>query len=213
MQNLRSFVEEIFGCDLAVSIGITDKIEAKRWIEKFLNTLKDVPVTDLYRVIDPQWVVLAAGIGTRIDPSSRLNKNLDIWFGAANTLQMSCQYLPGTQPHIVVINPQMVERFSQFDQTEIDLFLGANVITCVQPEPNGTGGALYAALTEIKNSTSEFIGVSFGDEPFLNQAMFMQTLVSHFIAQADITLCAKVPETVVDKGGLFFDADGRFYGT
>ena len=213
MQNLRTFVEEILGCDLAGSIGITDKIEAKRWIAKFLNTLKDLPATDLNRVIDPQWVVLAAGIGTRIDPSSRLNKNLDIWIGAANTLQMSRRYLPGTQPHIVVINPQMVERFSQFDQTEIDLFLGTNVITCVQPEPNGTGGALYAALTEIKNSTSEFVGVSFGDEPFLSQAMFMQTLISHFIAQADITLCAKVPETVVDKGGLFFDADGRFYGT
>ena len=29
MQNLRSFVEEILGCDLAVSIGITEKIEAK----------------------------------------------------------------------------------------------------------------------------------------------------------------------------------------
>ncbi|MEE3194531.1 MAG: hypothetical protein VX289_08400, partial [Candidatus Poribacteria bacterium] len=70
MQNLRSFVEEILGCDLAVSIGITDKIEAKRWIAKFLNTLKDLPATDLNRVIDPQWVVLAAGIGTRIDPSS-----------------------------------------------------------------------------------------------------------------------------------------------
>ena len=107
MQNLRTFVEEIFGCDLAVSIGITDKIEAKRWIAKFLNTLKDLPATDLYRVIDPQWVVLAAGIGTRIDPSSRLNKNLDIWIGAANTLQMSRRYLPGTQPHIVVINPQI----------------------------------------------------------------------------------------------------------
>ena len=35
MQNLRSFVEEILGCDLAFSIGITDKIEAKKWIEQY----------------------------------------------------------------------------------------------------------------------------------------------------------------------------------
>ena len=34
----------------------------------------------LARQINPQWVILAAGKGTRIDPSSRLNKNLDLWF-------------------------------------------------------------------------------------------------------------------------------------
>ena len=213
MQDLRAFVEEILGCDLAQSIGITDKIEAGRRIAEFLNTFKNLPLTDLYRLIEPQWVVLAAGIGTRIDPSSRLNKNLDIWIGAANTLKLSRQHLIGTQPHIVVINPHMADRFSRLDQTEIDLRLGTNAITCVQPEPNGTGGALRAALTEIRNSTSEFVGIAFGDEPFLNQEMFLQTLVSHFIAQADITLCAKIPETVVDKGGLFFDANGRFCGT
>ena len=213
MQDLRTSVEKILGCDLAMSIGINDEIEAEKRIGKFLSALENLPTTDLYRLIDPQWVVLAAGIGTRIDPSSRLNKNLDIWIGTENVLQLSRRYLLGTRPHIVVINPQMAERFSQFDQTEIDLRLGTNAITCVQPEPDGTGGALRAALTEIKNSTSEFVGVSFGDEPFLNQAMFIQTLVSHFIAQADVTLCAKAPETVVDKGGLFFDADGRFCGT
>ena len=35
----------------------------------------------------------------------------------------------------------------------------------------------------------------------------------HFISGADVTLCGKVPETVEDKGGLFFDAEGKFIGT
>lgn len=213
MQDLRAFVEEILGCDLSASIGIPDTNKAERQITEFLSTLKHLPTADLQRMIDLQWVVLAAGIGTRIDPSSQLNKNLDIWIGASNTLQLSRQHLPGTQSHIVVINPQMATRLNQLSQTEIDLWLGINRIMCIQPDPNGTGGALRAALTEIKNSTSEFIGVTFGDEPFLNQAMFVQTLVSHFIAQADITLCAKIPEVVEDKGGIFFDTDGKFCGT
>ena len=38
-------------------------------------------------------------------------------------------------------------------------------------------------------------------------------MISHFIQKADITLCAKKPLTVVDKGGLFFDRDGHFIGT
>ena len=52
-----------------------------------------------------------------------------------------------------------------------------------------------------------------GDEPFLEREIFAQTLLSHFLSGADVTLCGKIPETVVDKGGLFFDAEGRLTGT
>ena len=146
----------------------------------------------LSRQIDPQWVILAAGKGTRIDPSSRLNKNLDLWFGEQNTLQLSRSYLPGSRPHIIVVNPQMAARVAKTDippsgvipstalnSEETDRLFGPNVTLCVQPEqPYGTGAALRVALSAISDSDTECIGVAFGDEPFLNQAIFVGTLLS-----------------------------------
>ena len=223
--SLRKTVETILCCDLVKTIGIDDKAEAEGLIERFLHAIADRTDEDvLARWIDPQWVILAGGKGTRIDPSSRLNKNLDVWFGEQNTLQLSRRYLPGSRPHIIVINPQMAARItktktgvvipeSALDPAVVERLFGANVILCVQPQPDGTGGALRAALPAIAEADAEFIGVAFGDEPFLNQSIFLQTLISHFIAGADITLCGKLPETVVDKGGLFFDRDGAFIGT
>lgn len=182
---------------------LADAVEDTSALETFLKTL---PADALERYLVPQWVVLAAGKGTRIDASGRLSKTLDIMFGAQNTLQLSRRYLPGNRPHIVVINPQMAER------EDTHLFK-PDAILCVQSEMNGTGGALQAALPEIQKSDAEWIGVSFGDEPFLEKAIFVQTLLSHFLSGADVTLCGKVPETVVDKGGLFFDADGKLVCT
>lgn len=182
---------------------LADAVEDTSALETFLKTL---PADALERHLVPQWVVLAAGKGTRIDASGRLSKTLDIMFGTQNTLQLSRRYLPGSRPHIVVINPQMAER------EDTHLFK-PDAILCVQSEMNGTGGALQAALPEIQKSDAECIGVSFGDEPFLEKAIFVQTLLSHFVSGADVTLCGKVPETVVDKGGLFFDADGKLVCT
>ncbi|MCE2415698.1 DUF89 family protein [Candidatus Poribacteria bacterium] len=156
-------------------------------------------------------MVLAAGKGTRIDPTGRLSKTLDITFGAQNTLQCSRRYLPGTRPDIVVINPQMASRIEKNGSPA--QLLGPNAIPCIQAEMNGTGGALQAALPTLQASDAEWIGVAFGDEPFLDREIFAQTLLSHFISGADVTLCGKIPETVVDKGGLFFDADGQLIGT
>ena len=228
LTHLRQTIETILRCDLSQATGIPDKAEAEDRIQRFIHAVADWTDADaLARRIDPQWVILAAGKGTRIDPSSRLNKNLDLWFGEQNTLQLSRSYLPGSRPHIIVISPQMAERVtttdiprngvipaSALDQEAAERLFGLNAILCVQPEqPYGTGPALQAALPTVSKSDAEFIGVAFGDEPFLNQAIFTQTLISHFIAGADITLCGKIPETVVDKGGLFFDSEGKFIGT
>ena len=194
----QHLLENVIGDKLA---AMPDDASAP--LKTFLKTL---PADSLERHLVPQWVVLAAGKGTRIDPSGRLSKTLDIMFGAQNTLQLSRRYLPGNRPHIVVINPQMAER------EDTHLF-EPDAMLCVQSEMNGTGGALQAALPEIQKSDAECIGISFGDEPFLEKAIFVQTLLSHFVSGADVTLCGKVPETVVDKGGLFFDADGKLVCT
>ena len=132
-------------------------------------------------------------------------------FGEQNMLQHSRRYLPGNLPHIVVINPQMAARLVDMESSE--QLLGGNAITCIQEEMNGTGGALQAALPILRESDAEWVGVAFGDEPFLERAIFAQTLISHFLSGADVTLCGKIPDTVVDKGGIFFDADGKFIGT
>ena len=199
-------LENLLGCKLedATAEGVFNPDS----VETFLTTL---PVDTLERDLTPQWVVLAAGKGTRIDASGRLSKTLDIMFGEENTVQRSRRYLPGNRPDIVVINPQMAARVEKSGAAE--QLLGPNAILCIQEEMNGTGGALQAALPTLRESDAEWIGVAFGDEPFLERALFAQTLLSHFLSGADVTLCGKMPETVVDKGGLFFDANGKFIGT
>ena len=205
-ENVISILENLIGCKLDdASLKAVFNTDA---IENLLNTL---PTDSLEHYLTPQWVVLAAGKGTRIDPTGRLSKTLDIMFGEKNMLQHSRRYLPGDRPDIVVINPQMATRMT--DSTTVDQSLGENAIPCIQQEMNGTGGALQAALPELRKSDAEWVGVAFGDEPFLEKTLFAQTLLSHYLSGADVTLCGKIPETVVDKGGLFFDTDGKFIGT
>jgi len=208
-QNLLSKTESILRANLEADLDLPD-VEAKQIIEDFLKSVEDYS-SQLKRAIDPQWVVLAGGKGTRIDPTGILNKNLDIWFGNQNTLQLSRSYLPGSRPHIVVINPNMEERLK--DDEEKERLIGENTIIVVQPKPDGPGGALRAATSAVKKSEAEFVGVAYGDEPFLSKDIYLLTLIDHFAKKADVTLCGKIPETVVDKGGLFFDSDGKLMGT
>ena len=204
LENTIHILENLLGCKLedVIEEGVFNSDS----LETFLTSL---PTDENY--LTPQWVVLAAGKGTRIDPTGRLSKTLDIMFGEQNMLQHSRRYLPGNLPHIVVINPQMAARLVDMESSA--QLLGDNAITCIQEEMNGTGGALQAALPTLRESDAEWVGVAFGDEPFLERAIFVQTLISHFLSGADVTLCGKIPDTVVDKGGIFFDADGKFIGT
>ena len=99
LDNLCQTIETVLRCNLFEGIGIPDQAEAEKMIQRFFRAVSD-QVGDqsnllhkdsdqLSRQIDPQWVILAAGKGTRIDSSGRLNKNLDLWFGEQNTLQLS----------------------------------------------------------------------------------------------------------------------------
>ena len=202
----KHLLENLLGCELEDTLAAISADATA--VETFLASL---PTDSLESYLTPQWVVLAAGKGTRIDATGRLSKTLDITFGEQNMLQCSRQHLPGTRPDIVVINPQMASRIEKNESAE--QLLGPNKVYCVQEEMNGTGGALQAALPALRESDAEWVGVAFGDEPFLERNIFSQTLLSHFISGADVTLCGKIPETVVDKGGLFFDAQGKFIGT
>ncbi len=205
-KNIISILENLIDCPLedtlAAILANTDVLE---------NFLATLPTDAVENYLTPQWVVLAAGKGTRIDPTGRLSKTLDIVIGEQNMLQHSRRYLPGNRSDIVVINPQMASRIEESGSAA--QLLGPNAVSCIQEEMNGTGGALQAALPALEASDAEWIGIAFGDEPFLERAIFAQTLLAHFISGADVTLCGKIPETVVDKGGLFFDADGRLIGT
>lgn len=205
-------------------------------IEKFLlhveNIIgKDVKDEELRRGLSPIWVVLAAGKGSRIDRTGRLNKNLDIWFGAQNTLRLACRLLPGNRAPIIVVNKEsalrvlLPERRSEdlskpqiipdewLDVEKRDLYFGKGSTLALQPVPNGTGGAMRAAEEALEKSDAEFVGVAFGDEPFLDARLFAETFVEHFISGVDATLCGKKPESVMDKGGLFFDDNDRLKRT
>ena len=206
----NQILANLLGCD-AVEV-VREMPEGVSGLEALCSKLAEhADTAALERYLTPQWVVLAAGKGTRIDATGRLSKTLDIMFGEESTLQRSRRYLPGNRPHIVVINPQMAARVE--DSTSAVRLLGREAIVCIQSEMNGTGGALQAALPALRDTDAEWIGVAFGDEPFLQIELFAQTLLSHFMSGADVTLCGKVPETVVDKGGLFFDTDGELIGT
>ena len=206
LENITSILENLLGYPLEDILAAISADTAA--LETFLSSL---PTDSFKNYLIPQWVVLAAGKGTRIDATGRLSKTLDIMFGEQNMLQLSRRYLPGNRPDIVVINPQMASRIEKSGSTAE--LLGPDAVFCVQEEMNGTGGALQAALPALRESDAEWVGVAFGDEPFLERGIFAQTLLSHFVSGADVTLCGKIPETVVDKGGLFFDAEGRFMGT
>ena len=185
----------------------------------------------LRRHLCPLWIVLAGGRGTRIDRSGRLNKNLDIWFGSANTLQLSVRHLVGDRPPVVVINPDTARRLLRpdaspdvadlpgllsddvVDQDAQALYIADRCSLSVQTVANGTGGALIAAREAMEQSDAEFVAVAFGDEPFIEARLPAETWASHVIADADATLCGKRPDAVVDKGGLFFGDDDRLMCT
>ena len=98
-EDIVSIIENILGCKLEdVTVGMDFTPDS-------LQTLLTTPPTDsLENYLTPQWVVLAAGKGTRIDPTGRLSKTLDIMFGGQNMLQWSCRFLPGNRPHLSLIH-------------------------------------------------------------------------------------------------------------
>ena len=74
------FLENLLGCELEETLAAISSNTAA--LESFLSTL---PTETLENDLTPQWVVLAAGKGTRIDPTGRLSKTLDITFGVRKT--------------------------------------------------------------------------------------------------------------------------------
>ncbi|MDE0021261.1 MAG: ARMT1-like domain-containing protein [Candidatus Poribacteria bacterium] len=184
---------------------------------------------DIRRRLSIQWVVLAAGKGSRIDPTGRFNKNMDLWFGTQNALQRVCRNLPGRLPPLAVVSPAMARRVLKktdggeplsglIDEARLDVRLrdrlfGEGAPIAVQPAPNGPGGALMAAEAFLRASEAELAGVLYGDEPFAPPRAAVETLAAFICAGADAALCGKRPETVVGKGAMLFDKDGRFRGT
>ena len=86
-------LENLLGCPLEDTLAAISADAAA--LETFLSTL---PADSIDNYLTPQWVVLAAGKGTRIDATGRLSKTLDIMFGEQNMLQRSRRHLPSNSP-------------------------------------------------------------------------------------------------------------------
>ena len=65
-------LENLLGCKIEDTLAAISADTAV--LEAFLATL---PADTLEQHLTPQWVVLAAGKGTRIDPTGRLSKTLE----------------------------------------------------------------------------------------------------------------------------------------
>lgn len=234
--NWKEQIEQILQIDLIADQGLSDIKEASLRSDNLISALsKSLLIKSdlkmLERFISPQWIVLAAGKGSRIDPSGKINKNLDIYFGSNNVIQLSRCNLIGNRPHIVVVNSDMLKRIQRIlkknreqgstndgiDLDEQNRLFGERATLVLQPIADGTGGALKAAVallnSNLKEFDSEFVGVAFGDEPFLDKSLFVQTFIDHLTKMSDITLCGKLPESTEGRGGLFFDQNGKFMGT
>lgn len=184
---------------------------------------------EMRRRLSIQWIVLAAGKGSRMDPTGRFNKNIDLWFGTQNALQRVCRHLPGRLPPLAVVSPAMARRVlkktdggeplsglieeARLDVRLRDRLFGKGAPLAVQPAPNGPGGALMAAEPFLRASEAELTGVLYGDEPFAPPDAAVETVAAFICEGADAALCGKKPETVVGKGAVLFDEEGRFRGT
>ena len=112
-ENVTGILENILGCELE---NVTEGMDFNP--DSLQTLLTSLSSDSLENYLSPQWVVLAAGKGTRIDPTGCFSKTLDIMFGEQNMLQRSCRFLPGNRPHIVVINPQMANRIEESGSSE-----------------------------------------------------------------------------------------------
>jgi bifunctional UDP-N-acetylglucosamine pyrophosphorylase/glucosamine-1-phosphate N-acetyltransferase len=147
----------------------------------------------------PTVLILAAGKGTRM--RSQTPKVLHEICGVPMVLwPVRAAAAAGAGRVVVVDSPGGSLR---------DLLAG-DVELAVQPEPNGTGGAVAAALAALDGDLSDAdpIVVLSGDVPLLSAEAINELLAAHEQAGAAATMATTVLEDPSGYGRVVRDADG-----
>ena len=142
-------------------------------------------------------VILAAGKGTRM--RSQLAKVLHPVCGVAMVhWPIEAARAAGVERVIVVQGPGR----------ELDGHLPEGVVTAVQPEADGTAGALQAAVGELEGCRS--VIVLAGDVPLVDADTIAELLAAHSSAGAAATIGTMVVEDPAGYGRIVRGTDGSF---
>jgi bifunctional UDP-N-acetylglucosamine pyrophosphorylase/glucosamine-1-phosphate N-acetyltransferase len=144
-------------------------------------------------------VILAAGQGTRM--RSTLPKMLhDLCGRPLVGWPIAAAVEAGADRIVVVDSPA----------NTLEGQLPDGVVTVVQPEPNGTGGAVQAATEQIDDDAT--VVVLPGDAPLVTAVAIEQLVKAHEQADAAATMATMVLDDPAGYGRVVRDADGGVQG-
>jgi bifunctional UDP-N-acetylglucosamine pyrophosphorylase/glucosamine-1-phosphate N-acetyltransferase len=147
-------------------------------------------------VTAPTVVILAAGQGTRM--RSRVPKVLhDVCGRPMIALPVEAARATGAASIVVVDGPER----------PLDGHLPEGVAIAVQPVPDGTGGALAAALDAIPDGAP--VLVLMGDVPLVEPDVLRELIAAHAAAGAAATVATVVLEDPGQYGRIVRDAAGE----
>ncbi|MEA2222809.1 MAG: bifunctional UDP-N-acetylglucosamine pyrophosphorylase / glucosamine-phosphate N-acetyltransferase [Solirubrobacteraceae bacterium] len=141
-------------------------------------------------------VILAAGQGTRM--RSQLPKMLHPLCGRPLVgWSIAAALAAGADSVVVVDSPA----------NTLAGRLPDGMTTVVQPEPNGTGGAVQAAAQEIEDDAT--VVVLPGDAPLVTAATIAELVTAHNDSEAAATMATMVLADPTGYGRVVRDADGN----
>jgi bifunctional UDP-N-acetylglucosamine pyrophosphorylase/glucosamine-1-phosphate N-acetyltransferase len=144
-------------------------------------------------------VILAAGQGTRMH--STLPKMLHDLCGRPLVGWPVAAAMDAGADRIVVVDSPA---------NTLEGRLPDGVVTVVQPEPNGTGGAVQAAAERIDDDAT--VVVLPGDAPLITAAAIAQLVAAHDASGAAATMATMVLDDPTGYGRVVRDADGSVQG-
>jgi bifunctional UDP-N-acetylglucosamine pyrophosphorylase / glucosamine-1-phosphate N-acetyltransferase len=144
----------------------------------------------------PTVVIIAAGEGTRM--RSSLPKVLHPLCGRPLILwPVTAAQEAGAGKVVVVDNPKR----------RLEDWLPDDVVVAVQPEPNGTGGAVAAAGTHIDADNT--VVVINGDVPLISAEAIAKLVQKHEDGNAAATMATMEPDDPAQYGRVLRDRDGN----
>ena len=87
--------------------------------------------------------------------------------------------------------------------------LPEDVEVAVQPEPNGTGGAVAAAMAQLGDRPGETVVVLSGDVPLVSAAAIAELVQAHDASGNGATMASTILEDPSGYGRVVRDADGE----